>query len=334
MADGEKPVATAEPEKPAEPATTEADPEPEVETTTGEEPEETQEGEVEQEPAAEWVQNLLAKVPDEHLAPKVKDRFAKMAAQEKVKNAELKTLREEVATLKTSADIAPVVLTPSASNPLAHVTTPEMLQSQADLHQEILDTLTDNPEGGVFTIGDTKFFYTEEAAQAAFEKGVIKEPTVDALVKNDKVWAKKVLREVPKAEKAMEKRNEVKAEIKKLMPKLYERDSAEAKEARALIESFPELLRNPESDRVIAQLILGKRALDDQKAGTQTIKVTTKPPVAKPPVAKAAVNLTPKSGVRTAESTINVEALREKAQAGNRAAADQLAEAFLTPLKR
>ncbi len=344
MAQGEETAAT-EPKPEAEPAA-KPDAAPETETpaeeTADTEEAETTEQETQDEPGepeeakAEWVESLLAKVPDEHLAPSVKERFSKMAAAEKAKNATIKELKEELATIKESTETVPVVVAATDDNPLAHITTLPALNAETEKFQALLDELNDRPEGGTFKINDARYVYTEESAQAAFDKGIIEENSVEALIKNDKALARKVLRAVPKAEKAIETRSKVREDVRKILPKLYDTASSEHKEARSFIENAPELLKNPESDKYLTYLVLGKRAYEEMKAGTQTVKVKVATPTPKPPAktVHTAISTAPKAGVRTANTPLDINALRKASEAGNRDAADTLANAFLTPVKK
>lgn len=315
-------------------AEVEATTEETADTETAAEPAES-EGEASEEVTAEtdgpeWLSSHLQGVPDDVLPEGIRKRILKMASKEIEKNAKIRELEAQVS---ASADAAPpIVVSPTATNPLAGINTQEALESNIETAQALLDAIEDNPEGGKINVNGNVYVYDEKAAELAYSKGAISEPTVEALLKHDKAYARTVLRHAPKRAEWIKQASEIRAQVAKEIPSLYKAGTEERKTYESLVKRVPGLLDAADADLIIADYIAGKKLREERKAGVQTVKVTAKAstiPQAKRPAARPPLVQKTAAPVRPTSAAPDIEQLRKQARNGSVAAQNQLAAAFL-----
>jgi len=263
----------------------------------------------------DWLETGLEKVADGAVPKWLLDRVRKLAKAEPAKNAQIKALQAELSTVKEVAEkVAPIVLAPTTSNPLAGVMTKEALDREINNAQSWEDWCELNPDGGLLNPKDEESFIDADA------------------VKQHRIEAKRILREATKREAWIAEHSKTSDSIKKVAPSLFERTSAEGKEREAFLKRFPEVMKDPNYEQVIFDYIEGKKAREERATGVQTVKVKAKPTATTTPPAKAAAATAPaatKAPVKQATATPDIQSLRKASLNGNEAAANALAMAFM-----
>lgn len=170
--------------------------------------------------------------------------------------AERKETKSRIAALE--ADLAaaekPTVLPASQANPLADVTTEEMLADRVSEAKAFAKWARKNPHGG--TYGEKEL--TPEDVEGFSE------------------WADAVLERQQERQKYLADYKGFHAFAKTHFPKLFERDSAHAKVASELLRKVPQLVNAPDYEAIIGLYLKGAEMALAEERGVQFLRVDPK----------------------------------------------------------
>lgn len=280
----------------------------------------------EDEPEAQLSDEEKQALPD-WVMPRIHKASAK--ATERLKRAEAaeakaKELERERDELKAKAEgVAPIVVQPNASDPLADVETPEDLQRAISELEQGLEWAELNVDG----IAGATVGYDPEG------KPVKRDFSAEEM-KQQKLFYSRALRNaVPAKALHLQKRNLAASEARKRLPAMFQKDTAERRDYEAFVRVLPEFKRLPHHELIAAVLIPHWNALmaelkaesPEQGAEAETPARKVDPKVApflekRPPIAQGAANVRSASsgngngGGRVGKQEI--EKARERVQAG------------------
>lgn len=201
-------------------------------------------------------------------------RVDKLAAQKHEARAEAAKARADLETeraskveleskLTAAASRPPVV--DNSSGPFSDVFTSEELNARVQHANQMFQMLEEAPpEGGTFMVGSTKYEISEEAAEKWHKKGVIPEPTIEALVKGFRANALSQITAAPAREKWITENKAQSAEATRAYPNLHKTDHADHAARNALLKRAPGLAAIPDFDLFIGDALRGKLIREEE----------------------------------------------------------------------
>lgn len=253
--------------------------------------------------------------PEEEKNPvpeKLLKRIDKITAKRREAEERAETLESEVSELRAKLDATvPIQVTPTASDPLADVETPEQLEDRVSTAKKIRAWAIKNLEGGT--------------VQNAAGEDVYYEPSQ---VREYLATADELLTEhAPKRKEWIAQRNMVLTEAKAVYPALFRTGTQEHESLLATIKAHPYLKNLPQLEMIVGDAMEGMK-LRFARAEAMAKKSAASKTESKSPV-KASTPPSPAKGARVpAQDIANREGAKNLFSRGSSLKTDDIA-AFL-----
>lgn len=159
--------------------------------------------------------------------------------------------KAEELTAQLASAPEPVTLAPTATHPLSDVTTAEELEKRSTAAEQWLEWCEDNRDGGVVDG---------------------KELTADD-VRDRRKWAMAVTKHAPAREQWIRERQQFRDLARKAFPEMFKAGTPEFQAAQALVKGTPEIVRQPDYEISIADMVRGLKYRAMEAQGYQVVLI-------------------------------------------------------------
>lgn len=210
--------------------------------------------EVSDEERKAWPKDALNRI-HKATAKRNEERDARTKAEQRAADLEAK-LKDTEAKLNGTQ---PFVITPTRSNPLADVNTPEQLQTAVSELEEGLEWATRNADGAADVV----------IGKDAAGKEIVRDYSREEMAEQRLFFERALRRSVPERAAYIERAQVADSYVAQRYPEIVAKETPEAKEIADILQKVPEITRLPHWRLALAWAIRGRKAEAEDLAAAE-----------------------------------------------------------------